>query len=109
MSQTLVGRSPDLAQLLEESYDIEIRDSNLLVHHVPYVDSAGSVQYGILVSELSTNGERTIQPGRHEMWLVGGVPYDHLGQKIRVVIDEEGLDFGSGLRASCRMSAKVHS
>lgn len=108
MSSTLVGRSPDLTQLVEEEYDIEVRDGNLLVHHVPYVNSLGAVEFGILVSEVTTNGEQTLQPGRHEMWLVGGIPYDGLGQKVRIVNNENPHDFGGGLIAACSMSGKVH-
>ena len=47
---TLVARSDDLSRLVEDGYDIEIREGNLLVHHVPYVNSAGEVEYGTLVS-----------------------------------------------------------
>jgi len=108
MSQTPVGRSPDLTKLVEEEYDVEVRDENLLVHHVPFVNVNGAVEYGILVSELTTNGEQTVRPGRHEMWLVGGIPYDHLGQKILIINDENPHDFGGGLVAACRMSGKVH-
>lgn len=103
---TLVAHSPDLTQLAEDGYDIEIRDDNLLVHHVPYVNSDGEVARCILVSELSTNGERTIEPGRHEVWVVGGVPHDHQGNKISVIADEEALDYGGGLVAVCRLSGK---
>lgn len=103
---TLVDHSPDLTQLAEEEYDIEIRDGNLLVHHVPYVNSEGEVARCILVSEVSTNGERTIDPGRHEVWVVGGVPYDHQGNKISIIADEDALDYGDGLVAVCRLSGK---
>lgn len=103
---TLVALSPDLTKLVEEEYDIEIRDGNLLVHHVPYVNSAGAVDYCILVSDLSTNGERTIEPGRHEVWVVGDVPHDHQGNKITIIADENTLDYGKGLVASCRLSGK---
>ena len=34
---TLVDRSEDLRRLVEEGFDVEVRDGNLLVHHVPYV------------------------------------------------------------------------
>jgi hypothetical protein len=101
----LASHSPDLAQLIEEEYDLELRDSNLLVHHVPYVTAAGNVLYGILVSELTTNGERTVRPGRHEMWLVGEVPYNHQGIQLRGVINEPMTDFGDGLSGR-RMSLK---
>lgn len=106
MSHPLVSHSPDLTQLTEEEYDIEIRDTNLLVHHVPYVTATGSVDYGILVSELTTNGERTVQPGSHVIWLVGGIPYDHQGQIVSIVNDQNPHDFGNGLSAACSMSGK---
>lgn len=105
MSMTLVARSPDLARLVEEGYDVEVRGGNLLVHHVPYVTSEHTVEYAILVSELSSNGEQTIAPGRHEIWVVGGVPHDHQGNKF-LIADEETLDYGGGLVACCRLSGK---
>lgn len=105
---TLVDRSPDLVTLVEEDFDVEVRAENLLVHHVPYVDAAGEVGRCILVSELSTNGERTIEPARHEVWVVGSVPYDHQGNKIPLVIEETEVDFGGGVIASCRLSGKPH-
>ncbi len=105
---TLVDRSPDLVKLVEEEFDIEVRAENLLVHHVPYVNAAGEVARCILVSELSTNGDRTIEPGRHEVWVVGTVPYDHQGSKISIIADEEEHDFGNGIVASCRLSGKPH-
>lgn len=103
---TLVDRSDDLRRLIEEQYDIEIRDGNLLVHHVPYVNSACEVEYGILVSDLSTNGERTIAPGRHEVWVVGSIPYDHQGNEVAGIADKDRLDYGGGLVACCRLSLK---
>jgi hypothetical protein len=106
MSMTLVDRSPDLTQLVADGYDVEVRDVNLLIHHVPYVNNAGMVDYCILVSELSTNAERTIAPGRHEVWVVGDVPHDHQGNKISIIADEERLDYGNGLVAGCRLSGK---
>ncbi|MBX3309047.1 MAG: ThiF family adenylyltransferase [Cryobacterium sp.] len=105
---TLVAHSPDLQHLVEDGFDVEVRDGNLLIHHVPFVNSEGEVTYGILVSELSTNGEQAIVPGRHEVWVVGGVPHDHQGDKILIIADEEKLDYGDGLVASCRLSGKPH-
>ena len=106
---TLVARSDDLARLVNEGYDIEVRGDNLLVHHVPYVTSAGEVEHCILCSELTTNGERTIRPGRHEVWVIGDIPHDHQGNKLSIVIEEGQIDVGGGLTASCRMSGKLHN
>lgn len=103
---TLEGHSPDLIRLAEEGYDVEIRGENLLLHHVPYVNRAGKVDFCILVSDLSTNAERTIEPGRHEVWVVGSVPYDHQGNVIGIIADQDLLDFGGGLVACCRLSGK---
>ncbi len=97
-----------LSKLVEEEYDIEVRDGNLLVHHVPYVTSAGVVDYCILVSELTSNGERTLTPGRHEVWVVGDIPHDHRGNPVSFIADRDRLDYGGGLVASCRLSGKPH-
>lgn len=105
---TLVGRSDDLARLIDEGFDIEVREGSLLVHHVPYVTSAGEVDRCILHSELTTNGERTVQPGRHEVWVIGDIPHDHQGNKLSIVIEEGAIDCGNGLTASCRLSGKLH-
>ena len=102
---TLVDRSPDLSRLVEEGYDIEIRDTNLLVHHVPYVTSDGRVDYCILVSELSHNGTTTVTPGSHQVWVVGDIPHDHLGNRVSIVLDQPH-NYGEGLQASCSMSGK---
>ena len=59
MLNPLVARSPDLTRLVEEGYDLEIRDGNLLIHHVPFLDQSRTITHGILVSELTTNGEQT--------------------------------------------------
>jgi hypothetical protein len=106
MSHPLVSHSADLTQLTQEEYDIEIRDGNLLVHNVPYVTAAGSVDAGILVSELTSNGESTVQPGSHVIWLVGGIPYDHQGQVVSIVNDKTPHPFGDDLIAACSMSGK---
>ncbi len=105
---TLVARSDDLARLIDEGYDLEVRGGSLLVHHVPYVTSSGEVDRCILHSELTTNGERTVRPGRHEVWVIGGIPHDHLGNKLSLVIEEGAIDCGNGLTASCRVSGKLH-
>jgi hypothetical protein len=102
---TLVDRSPDLSRLVKEGYDLEIRDGNLLVHHVPYVTCEGRVDYCILVSELTHNGTTTVAPGDHRVWVVGEVPHDHLANRVKIVLDDPH-NYGEGLQASCSMSGK---
>ena len=53
MSQQLINLSPDLKRLRDEGIEIEIKDAYLLIHHVPYLNSASEIKYGILVSDLT--------------------------------------------------------
>jgi hypothetical protein len=106
---TLVDRSEDLRRLVEEGFDVEIRDGNLLVHHIPYVTQSGDVAYGVLVSELTTDGEKTVRPGGHDVRFIGEIPHDHQGNKHFFIISEDQHDYGGGLVASCQMSGKRHN
>lgn len=44
MSHQLISRNPDLTQLRDEGYDIEIRAGYLLLKNVPYVGLVVSVR-----------------------------------------------------------------
>jgi len=105
---TLVDRSPDLARLVEEGYDVEVRGGNLFVHHVPYATSEGNVSHCVLVSEFSHNGTQAITPANHQISVVGGVPHDHQGEPISIILNREPVDFGHGFVASCELSGKHH-
>ncbi len=88
MSSPLVAHSPDLQRLQDEGYDIEIRSDHLLVKHVPYVTADRTVAYGILISELSTNGSSTITPGTHVAMFTGSIPHDHHGRPLEKILSE---------------------
>ena len=62
MSARLIARSSDLRRLTDEGFELEIRDSHLLVRHVPYVTPAKEVAYGTLVSTLTLAGDTTATP-----------------------------------------------
>jgi hypothetical protein len=80
----------------------------LLIHHVPFVNTEGAVEYGVLVSELTTDGTRAIQPGNHQIWVVGGVPHDHQG-KVLSIVNVAEHDYGGGLVAACSISGKKNN
>lgn len=63
--------SPDLRRLLDDGYDVELREGYLLVHHVPYVTATSQVSYGTLVSVLDLSGGGvTVTPTTHvAMWI----------------------------------------
>jgi len=82
MSNTLIGRSPDLKKLRDEGYNLEIRSGYLLVHEVPYVNSAREVKRGILVSKLLLAGDITTRPDNHVAYFIGEHPCRADGSQI---------------------------
>ncbi|MFC3688873.1 ThiF family adenylyltransferase [Aquipuribacter hungaricus] len=70
MSPRPTSRSRDLKRLIDDGYDVEIRDGHLLIHGVPYVTSTMEVALGTLVSTLDLAGDVTVTPGTHvAMWI----------------------------------------
>jgi len=90
MSRRLISRSPDLARLREEGYDIAVVDSHLILRGVPYVNSAKQVRTGILVSELTLAGDETRPPSTHVIYFAGEFPCDQMGNPL------EKIRHGSG-------------
>lgn len=82
MSLSPIGLSSDLARLVEEGYEVEIRYGHLLIDHVPYVNSKGQVSYGTLVSELTMSGDRTQKPSTHVAMFAGDHPCHKDGSQI---------------------------
>ena len=74
MLQKLLDHSPDLQKLVDEGYELEIRGSFALVHHVPYVTASKEIDYGTLVSSLTLNGEATTKPNDHIVGFIGNMP-----------------------------------
>lgn len=70
MSHKLIVHSPDLKQLLDEGYNLEIRDNHAIVHDVPFVNEKGEIQRGSLVTNLDLQGDRTRQPQSHVMYFM---------------------------------------
>lgn len=85
MQSALISRSPDLLRLRDEGYELEIRSGHLLVHSVPYVNAAGAIGYGTLVSDLTLAGDATSRPGNHVAWFIGEHPCDRAGRAITAI------------------------
>lgn len=86
MSQQLINRSPDLKQLRDEGYDIEIRSGHLLVKSVPYVNSKKEVRRGTLVTPLGdVSGDVTHQPSDHTAFFTGEHPCHPDGSLIEQI------------------------
>ncbi len=82
MSHQLISRSPDLTRLRNEGYEVEVRGNLLLIHSVPYVTPQKLIAFGVLVSELSLNGNVTIRPNTHIVHFAGQHPCSKDGLQI---------------------------
>lgn len=75
MSRLLISRNPELQQLIDEGFEIEIRAGHLLVHAVPYANSKQEVAYGVIVSELTTATPDVLaRPSTHQVHFIGEHP-----------------------------------
>lgn len=83
MSQQLINLNPDLKQLRDEGYDIEIKSRKyLLIKSVPYVNSSKEVKLGTLVSDLVLAGDATAAPNTHVAYFIGNHPCYRDGSEI---------------------------
>lgn len=82
MSHQLIARSPDLKQLRDEGYEIEVKGGYLLIHHIPYVNSSKEIKYGTLVSTLTMSGSMVTKPDNHVIHFIGEHPCEKDGSKM---------------------------
>lgn len=107
MSHPLINLSPDLQQLQDEGYEIEIRGGYLLIHHIPFVDTCGQISYGSLVTSLVLSGNRTQRPDTHVVYWTGTQPCNKDRTKITAI--EHGnncTDLGQGIVTNHSFSNK---
>ncbi len=85
MLQQQINRSPDLKQLRDEGFEIEVKSGHLIVHHIPYVNSNREVKFGKLISTLSLNNDVTIKPDNHVISFMGEYPCNNDGTIITAI------------------------
>ena len=89
MLPQLIAHSPDLNRLWQAGLSLEIRESHLLVHDVPYLNNKKEIKYGSLICVLSQSGGKAIRPNDHTVRFQGETPYDTLGMKLNAIINSE--------------------
>lgn len=86
MSQQLINRSPDLKRLRDEGYAVQVKGGYLVIHQIPYVNSAKQVKHGSLVSQLTlANSTQTARPNTHVIYFVGDQPCNADGTPITAI------------------------
>ncbi len=106
MSQQLISRSPDLKQLQDEGYDVEIRSGYLLLKDVPYVNANKKVVRGILVSTLTLAGDVTATPDTHVVMFAGAYPCDKDGTELEKIRHESRQQLAENLTIQHSFSSK---
>lgn len=108
MSQQLINRSPDLKQLRDDGYDIEICSGHLLVKSVPYVNHRKEVRRGTLVAPLGDiSGDKVNPPGDHTVYFQGDHPCRSDGSVIsQISHSSETKTLGRGVVVNHMFSAK---
>jgi hypothetical protein len=82
MSNPRIGRSPDLARLRGEGYEVDVRDGHVVVTGIPYVTAEQKVAHGAMLIALTESGERTGPPPDHTVSWMGSQPCHHNGEPI---------------------------
>lgn len=82
MSRQPANPSSDITRLRNKGYEVEIRGTHLLVSHVPYVNAAGQIEFGTLVSTLALAGNTITRPDTHVVHFIGSHPCNKDGSII---------------------------
>lgn len=86
MSSKLIDLNDDLRRLRDKGHNVDIHAVHLVVRDIPYVNAKKEAKAdGILVTELTLDGEKTTTPGRHQMRWVGECPCDQNGTPIDAI------------------------
>lgn len=101
------SHSDDLARLVAAEYELELTgDGYLLVHRVPYLDSARVIQRGIVVTKLELNGDVTVNPvADHVAYFIGTTPHRWNGEQL-TPLTSVSQTLADGRTASFQMSLK---
>src|SRR5690349_13082936 len=78
----LASRNPDLQKLIDRGYALRIDSNYLVVRNIPYLDAAGELCWGAIVTTINFIDADRIAPHDHQVFFAGGVPYGLNGQPI---------------------------
>ena len=107
MSSSPISHSPDLAQLVDDGYEVGIVSGHLTIYNVPYVNAEQRVKLGTLISELDLAGDVTTRPRTHVVMFAGEYPCDQHGNPLeRMRCGSQPHPITDGLVADHSFSSK---
>ena len=95
--QALANRNPFIDQLVKQGYEVGFINAHLVVFGVPYLNSAGELNYLDMISPLDLREGNLIDcPSDHKLYFAGDVPCNidglkisaNTGEEVRTVSDE---------------------
>ena len=88
MSEEPTVPDSGLQCLLDEGFEVEVRQQHLLVHAVPYVTANRALKRGALVCTFVENAGTVLPPDNHQVWWTGEYPCFADGQPINQIYNE---------------------
>lgn len=88
MSSKPTGLNYGLQNLLDEGFEVEVRQQHLLVHSVPYVTSDKELRRGTMVCTFIENAGTLLPPDNHQVWWTGQYPCLASGARIAQIENE---------------------
>ncbi|UMM05874.1 ThiF family adenylyltransferase [Vibrio campbellii] len=110
MSTKPTVRNPSIIRLIEDGFEVEIKNQHLLVHSIPYLDVNREVKLGVLACPYNEMGEQDTRPQDHTMWFQAELPYMGSGQPMtQVVNNSNGRELFKGFIAQHYLSNKPNN
>lgn len=90
MLDSQIALDPSISSLIEQGYEVDVRNGHLLVLNIPYVTTTKAVQRGILVCKLGSTSSPLGLPPDHQAWFVGEIPCYASGEPMEALINQRG-------------------
>ena len=88
MSARPTGPDSGLQRLIDEGYEISVRQQHLVVHSIPYVTSEREIKRAVMVCPFIENAGTILAPDNHQVWWSGGYPCFANGAPIAQIENE---------------------
>lgn len=77
----LINHNVDLQQIINAGYEIDISNSDLIIHNIPYVNDKKQILRASIISHSTITG-LTMTPNDHQVLWTGEYPCDHKGSPM---------------------------
>ena len=77
----LINHNEDLQQIINAGYEIDISNSDLIIHNIPYVNDKKQILRGSIISHSTITG-LTMIPNDHQVLWTGEYPCEHNGSPM---------------------------